>query len=40
MPHADLDSRKDWPEYHAWLLAKLELFHKTFAPRVRALDGT
>ena len=35
---ADLESRKDWPEYHAWLLAKLELFHKTFAPRVRDLD--
>ena len=35
---ADLESRKDWPEYCAWLLAKLELFHKTFAPRVRDLD--
>jgi hypothetical protein len=35
---ADLESRKDRPEYCAWLLAKLELFHKTFAPRVRDLD--
>jgi hypothetical protein len=35
---ADLESRKDWPEYHTWLLAKLEVFHRTFAPRVQTLD--
>jgi hypothetical protein len=35
---ATLTDRSQWPEYHAWLLQKLEALHKTFAQRVRQLD--
>src|SRR5262249_13396544 len=33
-----LTDRNQWPEYHAWLLGKLEALHKTFAQRVKQLD--
>lgn len=36
---AVLTDRSQWPDYHAWLLQKLEALHKTFAPRVRQLDA-
>jgi hypothetical protein len=35
-----LTDRSQWPEYHAWLLGKLEALHKTFAQRVKQLDAT
>jgi len=35
---ADLKDRERWPEYHAWLLQKLEALHRTFAQRVKQLD--
>lgn len=37
----DLDpTRRDtWPEQHRWLLEKLEIFRKVFAPRVKTLDA-
>lgn len=34
---AIIADRKDWPEQHAWLKEKLELLHRTFEPRVKAL---
>jgi hypothetical protein len=34
-----LTDRDHWPEYHAWLLQKLEALHKTFAQRVKQLDA-
>lgn len=37
---ATLTDRGCWPEYHAWLLAKLAALHKAFAHRVRLLDAT
>jgi hypothetical protein len=33
-----LTDRVQWPEYHAWLLEKLEALHRVFAPRVKVLD--
>jgi hypothetical protein len=36
---ATLTDRSRWPEYHAWLLAKLGVLHKAFAQRVRLLDA-
>jgi hypothetical protein len=35
-----LTGRGRWPDYHAWLLEKLEMLHKAFAQRVKQLDGT
>jgi hypothetical protein len=35
-----LTDRSQWPEYHAWLLDRLEALHKTFAQRVKQLDAT
>ena len=35
-----IGASKDRRGCQAWLLAKIELFHKTFAPRVRALDAS
>jgi hypothetical protein len=37
---AELEDRKKWPEYHEWLLKKLETFHKVFAGRIRELPGS
>jgi hypothetical protein len=31
--------RAQWPEQHAWLLEKLEAFHRAFARRVKQLDA-
>ncbi len=36
---AVLTDRDLWPEYHAWLIGKLEALHQTFAQRVRQLDA-
>jgi hypothetical protein len=36
---ATLTDRSQWPEYHVWLLGKLETLHKTFAQRVRQIDA-
>jgi hypothetical protein len=36
---ATLTDRDQWPNYHAWLLQRLETLHKTFAQRVRQLDA-
>ena len=35
----DPSDRADWPEQHDWLYEKLQLFHKTFAARVKRLDA-
>lgn len=35
---AVLTDRGKWPEYHAWLLEKLELLHRIFSPLVKQLD--
>ena len=35
----DLWDRAGWPEQHDWLYEKLQLFHKTFAARVKRLDA-
>jgi len=34
---ADIMNRDDWPQQHAWLKEKLELFHRIFSPRVKNL---
>ena len=34
---ADLSDEDSWPELFDWLIAKLEVIHRVFAPRVRAL---
>ena len=34
---ANFLNRNEWPEMHKWLKEKLELFHKVFGPRVKAL---
>ena len=36
---ADPADRAAWPEQHAWLHEKLNLFHRVFGPRVRRLDA-
>ena len=36
----DAEDRSDWPNQHAWFREKLELFHKVFSPRVKALDAS
>ncbi len=33
----NLQDRSKWPEQHAWLVEKLELFRKVFAERVKKL---
>jgi len=38
LPDTDPTDRDDWPGQHAWLLAKLEAFHRAFAPRIVELD--
>jgi len=38
--HMDPKNKADWEKQHAWLLEKLELFHKTFSPRIKALDAS
>lgn len=37
---ANLDDRARWGEYHAWLLTKLETFHRVFGPVVKRLDAS
>ena len=34
----DLHDRERWPEYHEWLVAKLDSLYRVFSHRVRALD--
>lgn len=34
----NLQDKDKWPEQHAWLLEKLEIFYKAFADRVRNLE--
>jgi len=36
---ADLEDRSRWPEYHNWLLTKLDTFHRTLAPIVTNLNA-
>ena len=35
---ADINDRKSWPDYYAWLKEKLEALQRVFEPRVRALQ--
>jgi len=35
---ADIMNSDNWPEQHAWLKEKLELFHRTFSPRIKNLS--
>ena len=35
---ADLSARDRWPEYHAWLLQRLDRMHELFQPRIMQLD--
>jgi len=35
---ADLEDRSAWPEYHRWLVAKLDQLDEVFRPRVQPLD--
>ena len=37
---ADLDDRKQWDEYIAWLVERVDKFRKAFGPRVKALNLT
>jgi len=34
---ADLSDERSWPELFGWIIANLELMHKVFGPRVKAL---
>jgi hypothetical protein len=34
----DIEEQESWPELLAWCLERAEAFHKTFNPRVQALD--
>jgi WD40 repeat protein/serine/threonine protein kinase len=36
-PNVDPTNKQDWPQQHAWILEKLEAFHKAFAPRIKNL---
>ncbi len=36
---ADITDRAKWPEYHEWLLTKLESLHKAFSLRVKQLPS-
>ena len=36
----DPKNKADWDNQHAWLLDKLELFHKVFSPRIKSLDAS
>jgi hypothetical protein len=36
----NLEEQERWPEYHDWLLQKLEALHAAFAPRVTELDAS
>ena len=38
--NTDPSDRGLWPEQHKWLFDKLELFHKTFATRIKQLDAS
>lgn len=38
--NVDTEDRSDWPNQHAWLRDKLEIFHKVFAPRIKTLDAS
>ena len=38
--NSDPSDRDLWPEQHKWLFDKLELFHKTFAARIKQLDAS
>jgi hypothetical protein len=38
--NTDPTDRDDWPRQHAWLLEKLEAFHRAFAPRIKELDAS
>lgn len=35
----DLTDEADWPNQHAWLASKLELFDQVFRPRIKALNA-
>lgn len=35
---ANVRDEQSWPEQHAWLLDKLEVLHRVFSPRIKALD--
>lgn len=35
-----LEDKGQWPEYRAWMIDKLEAFHRAFQNRVKQLDGT
>lgn len=37
---ADPQDESKWPEYQDWMISKLELLHRVFAQRVRALDAS
>lgn len=34
----DLSDREQWPEQHKWIFDKLQIFHKTFAERIKHSD--
>ena len=36
----DLESRDHWPDYHRWLVQKLDRLHEVFSPKVRGFDQT
>ena len=38
LENSDPLNETKWPEYFAWMEARLEEFYKTFNPRVRTLD--
>ena len=37
---ADPNDRYDWPEQHAWLSEKLEIFDSVFRARIKQLDAS
>ena len=38
LSETDPEDRQDWNMQHQWLCDKLEIFHRVFSPRVKALD--
>ena len=36
----DPEDRQDWDRQHQWLCEQLEIFHRVFSPRVKALDAS
>ena len=37
---SDVFDREQWPDYHRWLLEKLEALHDVFSPRIKQLSLT